>query len=157
MGITKKAAALCLARVNLSRFAAIRTLWMLSDDIAVIGANREAWRKGKVRQFVILTNRFDQFLQRLRIIHTLAQEEVNHRTARVFGLQIILQIHQLKQVISVVDWQVAGIGVERMLDRRAQTIGKVCSIREAGFVNLSQTVGCTLSRRCFQIVIIASF
>ena len=121
---------------------------MLSDDIAVIGANREAWREGKVRQFVVFANCLDQFLERLWIIHTLTEEEVNHRTASVFGLQIILQIHQLKQIISVIDWQVAGIGVERMLDRRTQTIGKVCSVREAGLVELRQAVGRTLSWRC---------
>ena len=77
---------------------------MLSDDIAVIGANREAWREGKVRQFVVFANCLDQFLERLWIIHAFTEEEVNHRTARVFGLQIILQIHQLEQVISIVDW-----------------------------------------------------
>ena len=55
---------------------------------------------------------------------------MNHCTASVFGLQIILQIHQLEQVVGVIDRQVAGVGVERMLNRRAQTIGKVCSVRE---------------------------
>ena len=59
-------------RVHLSAFAAIRASRMFADDIAVIGANRETRRKGKVRQFVIFANRFDQFLQRLRIIHAFA-------------------------------------------------------------------------------------
>ena len=66
---------------------------MFTNQVAVIFTNTKAWTKGKVRQFVIFTNCFDQFLQRLRIVHALAQEEVNHRTARVFSLQIILQIH----------------------------------------------------------------
>ena len=118
---------------------------MLTNQVTVILTNTEAWAEGEVWQFVIFTNRFDQFFQRLRIIHALTQEEVNHCTARVFSLQIILQIHQLKQIVSVVDRQVAGVGVERMLNRRTQAIGEVCSVRKAGLVKLCQAIGCTLS------------
>ena len=76
---------------------------MFAVDVAVFVANAERGGQGDIGHLIFAENALDQLLAGLNILDALAQVQMLYRAARVQGLQLVLQIHALKNIIGIFD------------------------------------------------------
>src|SRR3989344_8300487 len=80
------------ARVHLALPTAGRTGRVFAGEISMGAAHAERRSERKVRQAVVLADFFYQRGHGGRVGYALAEEEVHHGAAGVFGLQIVLDV-----------------------------------------------------------------
>ena len=107
---------------------------------------------------IIFTDFFYQILDCARIGYSLSGIGVENRAARVFGLNLILKIESLKDVVGEIDGELRGIRIEGLgLPLPVIVLIGTDDIRVFSFVSPRQAVGGPLSRRGFEIVVIPRF
>ena len=86
---------------------------MFPTQVAMIFADTKARTDRKVWQAIIVADCSHEPFERCRVIHSLTKEEVDDRATSIFGLQFVLEIKQLKEIVGVIDRQVCAVGVKR--------------------------------------------
>ena len=99
------------AGVDLGRGSALGTNRAMTAAIAVRRTYRKRRREGEIGQAVVLQSAYKPF-HCFGIGSGLAQEHVQHGAAGVLGLEAVLEVQNVEDVIAVVDRQVRGVAVE---------------------------------------------
>ena len=107
---------------------------------------------------IIFTDFSYQGLDRTRIGYALARIGVENGAARIFGLNVILAIERLENIISEIDGELRGIRIERF-GRPLPDIVLIGTddLRVFSLVSPCQAVGGPLCRRRFEIVVVTRF
>src|SRR3989338_3651413 len=124
---------------------------MLALHIAMDGAHTESWCDRIIWQSEIIGNFLHKLPARLIAAYLFPDKSMQDSPSGIFGLQGILVLESLKNIISVADWKVRGICVIGLL------LAGCYYVRQFFPVNPCKPVGSAFCRRCLQIVNVPSF
>src|SRR3989338_771649 len=111
-----------------------------------------------IRQMIIIGDLFYQFLGGCYGWHFFPDKAVQNSAAGVFGLQVVLQIKGVKNIISKGYWQLSGVGIIRR--GSSFLMGFFIGNNNVGkllFVVFGKTVSGAFTRRGLQVVKMIGF
>ena len=89
----------------------IWTEWVLPRNVPMHGANAECWRQCVVGQAKALSDRPHQSTSLSPVTQLLAQKDVLYCAAGVEGLQIVLMLQHLEEIVAIADGKMGLIRI----------------------------------------------
>lgn len=123
----------------------------------MVGTDRKCRRESKIRKPVAAADGADQGLDRLVIFNPLAREDMDNGAARVFALELVLQVQVLENVVGIVHRELSRIGVEWLALAAFEVIERAGAydVRILVPVELRQAIARSLGGARFKVVAVA--